>query len=296
MCNAHAITELQCSEINNSRVVEETSQVRIATAIYPTASLMNHSCDPTIISSFCRDLLVVRVVKDVPVGGEIFNCYGPHYRRMEFSERQRCLREQYFFHCQCEPCTQGEKQEYKFKAYRCESCSGPLVQSGVETYTCQDCKCSCQVDLGKVEQADFLFQTGVELLQEDKILESLVELTKCYDIRTGILYKYHKHLSEVQDCLARCYAMSGDFSKAAKFLKESIVIVEQTFGAESIELANELQKLSEVLISAQSWKEALSANQKACSIFETHYGKSHDAVKELLSARKELLQVINAAR
>jgi len=30
--------------------VDESQQVRLATAIYPTASLMNHACDPSIIS------------------------------------------------------------------------------------------------------------------------------------------------------------------------------------------------------------------------------------------------------
>ena len=51
VCNAHAITEVQVtSTAGEATPVEETSQVRVATAIYPTASLMNHSCDPTIIS------------------------------------------------------------------------------------------------------------------------------------------------------------------------------------------------------------------------------------------------------
>ena len=52
VCNAHAITEVQVTPSAAGEItpVEETSQVRVATAIYPTASLMNHSCDPTIIS------------------------------------------------------------------------------------------------------------------------------------------------------------------------------------------------------------------------------------------------------
>jgi len=33
-----------------SSAVDMSQQVRIATAIYPTASLMNHSCDPSVIS------------------------------------------------------------------------------------------------------------------------------------------------------------------------------------------------------------------------------------------------------
>lgn len=50
VCNAHAITTLQTTQADKENVVQLQSQVRIATAIYPTASLMNHSCDPTIIS------------------------------------------------------------------------------------------------------------------------------------------------------------------------------------------------------------------------------------------------------
>ena len=79
VCNAHAITELQITQAVDSSLVEGKSQVRVATAIYPTASLMNHSCDPTILSSFHKDTLVVRAVKDVKAGEEIFNCYGESF-------------------------------------------------------------------------------------------------------------------------------------------------------------------------------------------------------------------------
>lgn len=36
---------------SSGRVVE-SSQFRIAVALYPGASLMNHSCDPSVINSF----------------------------------------------------------------------------------------------------------------------------------------------------------------------------------------------------------------------------------------------------
>ena len=39
-----------------STAVDDSQQVRLATAIYPTSSLMNHSCDPSIISR-CEHLL-----------------------------------------------------------------------------------------------------------------------------------------------------------------------------------------------------------------------------------------------
>lgn len=59
VCNAHAITELQASEVPHSESVESHSQVRVSTAIYPTASLMNHSCDPTIISRLVSGALLI---------------------------------------------------------------------------------------------------------------------------------------------------------------------------------------------------------------------------------------------
>ena len=46
--NAHAITEL--CVVDDSGGVSSERQERIATAIYPSASLMNHSCDPTVIN------------------------------------------------------------------------------------------------------------------------------------------------------------------------------------------------------------------------------------------------------
>ena len=50
VCNAHAITDLQLSSLSGRVASEE--QVRIATAIYPTASMMNHSCSPNISSTW----------------------------------------------------------------------------------------------------------------------------------------------------------------------------------------------------------------------------------------------------
>ena len=49
--NAHAITELCTLDASNAATVSQR-QERIATAIYPSASLMNHSCDPTVINRY----------------------------------------------------------------------------------------------------------------------------------------------------------------------------------------------------------------------------------------------------
>jgi hypothetical protein len=51
VCNGHAITKIdRISPENEIKGVVTEQQVRIATAIYPSASMMNHSCDPNIIN------------------------------------------------------------------------------------------------------------------------------------------------------------------------------------------------------------------------------------------------------
>ena len=123
--NAHAITEVCAVDDSSER------QERIATAIYPSASLMNHSCDPTVINSFVGNQLIVRAIKDVPEGGEVFNCYGPHYRRMPRTERIESLEMQYRFTCTCPHCLDTETDDFQdvLYSFQCpeSSCAGPLV-------------------------------------------------------------------------------------------------------------------------------------------------------------------------
>lgn len=49
VCNAHAITDLRCVSTICNNVTDE-KQDRLAAAIYPSASIMNHSCDPSIVN------------------------------------------------------------------------------------------------------------------------------------------------------------------------------------------------------------------------------------------------------
>lgn len=53
VCNANAITELQTiPQPGGGNSVLNQRQVKVATGIFPTASLMNHSCNPTVISRY----------------------------------------------------------------------------------------------------------------------------------------------------------------------------------------------------------------------------------------------------
>ena len=48
-CNTHTISTVQEEGASDSESVQTVSEVQLGTAVYPTASLMNHSCHPNAI-------------------------------------------------------------------------------------------------------------------------------------------------------------------------------------------------------------------------------------------------------
>ncbi|XP_029304059.1 protein-lysine N-methyltransferase SMYD4 [Cottoperca gobio] len=163
-CNAQAILMLQDTGTANSPV-QSRREIRIATAIFPSLSLLNHSCCPNTSLVFstgtslsaefsdsvaeyrstdCGVTVTVRAAKVITAGQEILHCYGPHSSRMVTLERQRLLQEQYYFLCQCEACSlqkqQPEEEEEEGSEGR-QQCSdvGVGPQSGL---LCGKCKAS----------------------------------------------------------------------------------------------------------------------------------------------------------
>ncbi|KAK5850854.1 hypothetical protein PBY51_001695 [Eleginops maclovinus] len=158
-CNAQAIITLQDTGAENSPV-QSSREIRIATAIFPTLSLLNHSCCPNTSLAFSTEThlsadfsesvaekrskdsgvtVTVRAARDIPPGQEILHCYGPHSSRMAIQERQRLLQEQYYFLCRCEACTlqqQSEKDDASEGRVQCSSVGGN-PQSGL---LCGKCK------------------------------------------------------------------------------------------------------------------------------------------------------------
>ncbi|XP_055901234.1 SET and MYND domain-containing protein 4-like isoform X2 [Biomphalaria glabrata] len=287
VCNAHAITSLQAvSRPDEVSQTHDTEQVRIATAIYPTASLMNHSCDPTIISSFIGDTLIVRTVQDVNSGEEIFNCYGPHHCRMRREERQEILKSQYHFDCFCTRCSSGDSCNERFSALKCSSCGGVLLK----TNTCANCGQTldgqtCAELKKKLDITGALFSQGVHMMSRKQFEDAIKLLEDCLRQRQNILYQDHKDLALVQDALARCYASTGDFSQSADHLYSSISFARQMYGDKSVEYSHELLKLAEVLFNAERFTECLTIAEQCLALFSSLYPSGHENIQQVMELK-----------
>lgn len=114
ICNAHAITKLRDVLTSDNASTMEREQIRYATAMYPRVSLLNHSCNSNVLSSYREDsaVIVVKSGRPIEANAEIFNCYGPHYLKMNLADRQQQLFGQYHFRCQCDKCI-DQSREYR---------------------------------------------------------------------------------------------------------------------------------------------------------------------------------------
>ncbi|XP_034405484.1 SET and MYND domain-containing protein 4 isoform X2 [Cyclopterus lumpus] len=207
-CNAQAILMLQDTGAANSPV-QSSREIRIATAIFPTLSLLNHSCCPntslvfstgTSLSadfsegvtedrSTARGVTVtIRASKGITPGQEILHCYGPHSSRMATQERRRLLQEQYYFLCQCEACTlqqqQQEEEEEGSEGRQQWSGIGGRPQSGLLCGKCKGSLKKSSEDGGKgfiCSQSSCAHRVSlsevIQRLQEIKVgLEKAVDL------------------------------------------------------------------------------------------------------------------------
>lgn len=67
----------------------------------------------------------------------------------------------------------------------------------------------------------------------------------------------------------------------AESLQKSIPVLQTLYGLESIELAHEYHKLSEVLCNIKDYKKALDYALKARNLFSQLYSQNHDMVLEV---------------
>ncbi|GAQ78424.1 Tetratricopeptide repeat like superfamily protein [Klebsormidium nitens] len=127
------MTESQ-SKVDPSLVFE---QVQLGQALYPTASLLNHSCDPSAAVSFAGDRVCVRAVKRLQPGEELTLSYGPQKGETRTADRRKWLWERYAFVCNCGACAGDQTSDVLMTGLKCpqSKCGGVVPQhSAVGTF------------------------------------------------------------------------------------------------------------------------------------------------------------------
>ncbi|KYM99194.1 SET and MYND domain-containing protein 4 [Cyphomyrmex costatus] len=313
--NGHAITKIKAVANNtgyNKNKLFIQQEDRIATAIYPSASMMNHSCEPNIINSFLGQFLITKAIRDIAAGEEVFNCYGADFRRMLKKDRQEKMESQYCFKCNCIACTTPEYEDIlkKFTAIKCPECSGPLSDNcsvlDRSSMYCMDCGAAVYENIYDftLRQAQHYFEKAEICIENEKYDEALDKLKKCLLLRKEALYKYHDDIADTMDLIAKVYAIIGQWLNSISYLEHSIVAIEEKYGSWSIEVCNEINKLTDICLeylqeesntSSKFYKNTLKKTRRylnrAEEIIDFTYGPWNEVYHEI-GIKKEILSSI----
>lgn len=306
--NGHAITKINAIA-NNKNTLFIQQQDRIATAIYPSASMMNHSCDPNIINSFLGHILITKATRDIAAGEEVFNCYGVDFRRMLRQQRQEKMKSQYCFKCNCVACTKPEYEDSlrKFIAKKCPKCSGPLSDNFYSSSMhCMDCGAAMYGNIydESLKDADSYYSEGRVCIENENYDEALIKLKACLHLKRAALYKYHEDLAEIMDLIARVYAIMEQWLNSISYLEHSIVAIEERYGSCSLEVCNEINKLTDICMqylqeesntSSKYYKNVLKKTRRylnrAEEIINLTCGPWNEVYREI-AVKKEILSSI----
>ncbi|MEQ2315212.1 hypothetical protein AMECASPLE_019785 [Ameca splendens] len=323
-CNAQAVITLQDAGSKTSRV-QSVEQIRIATAIFPTLSLLNHSCCPNTSLVFStgtaadpcdsqesigfnqpllgerrqgpRVTVTVRAARVITPGEEILHCYGPHSNRMGTRERQRLLQRQYYFLCECEACSVQEEElrdsSRNESGLLCSKCKGALKENRGSGFICSLLTCGHQMssaDLNhKLQEIRLALEKAVALMEREISVEALHLLKKTRNQSGLILGESHPLQGELADATARAYASVGDWKNAATYLEQSAIATSSQYGKDSLELGQQLFKLVQLHFNGGARGPALSVIPKVRRILSLHCGPHCPELQEL-NAMEECLQ------
>ncbi|XP_019867309.1 SET and MYND domain-containing protein 4 [Aethina tumida] len=186
--------------------------ITVACGMFPSVSIMNHSCRPNVTTFFICDTIVVKALEDISENEEIFNCYGIDYRGMNREYRQIACRNIYHFECKCVICSDPTKEVDMLDSYLCPKCKGliPEVQKSTTSYCVN---CGEKIGLKIFRRINDQAQKYLE--SED--VNQLEVLVKCLKIREKILYKHHKDFEEVYYRLYSYYVENCDAENMFKY-------------------------------------------------------------------------------
>ncbi|KAL9446707.1 hypothetical protein AB3S75_014384 [Citrus x aurantiifolia] len=234
---AENFSKLAC----NAHTICDSELRPLGTGLYPVISIINHSCLPNAVLVFEGRLAVVRAVQHVPKGAEVLISYIE--TAGSTMTRQKALKEQYLFTCTCPRCIKlGQFDDIQESAilegYRCkdDGCSGFLLRdSDDKEFTCQQC--------GLVRTKEEI----KKITSEGNILsKKTLALTSC-----------------------------GNHQEVVSTYKMIEKLQKKLYHPFSVNLMQTREKLIEILMELEDWKEALAYCRLTIPVYQRVYPQFH---------------------
>ncbi|XP_069786962.1 histone-lysine N-methyltransferase SMYD3 [Narcine bancroftii] len=245
----HFFGQVMC----NCFTISDGEMQEVGIGLYPSMSLLNHSCDPNSVMVFEGKLLQLRAVQPIPQNEELTVSYIDVMATSQ--DRRRQTEKQYCFTCDCKHCETGHKDAERLAGE--EHCwtevKGliPKVEELQAAANWEQLVDTCQAFTSQSE--DVLPDTNLYLLKMlDASMDACIHLARweealCLGLRTLQPYQlYYPGPHPVRGVqlmrVGKLQHHQGKLSQALDTLKQAFDILKVTHGRDH-PLTNNLQQL-----------------------------------------------------
>lgn len=214
-CNAHEISEFAL----NLETPAMSGTTELAAGAYPVLSLINHSCDPSVVRESYGNICVGRAIRSIRAGEELKDNYGALYPTMDLETRQRTLKSQYFFDCTCEACLGDWPLYFEIPCerpiLRCQGCDGyvPIPQGNLtELAQCVTCGQSQDITGALLQMAEMegaykeALTSVIDGNNSQSNIKILLEYLKLIEKH---IHRPWRDINDSQEAFKQCLNMHG---------------------------------------------------------------------------------------
>lgn len=215
-CNAHEISEL----VLVPGELAASSTAEIGSGLYNTLSLVNHSCDPSVMRQSYGRCCVTRAIRFIRRGEEIADNYGALCALSTRLERNAHLSSQYFFECSCEACVKNWPQYFdipnEVPVMKCKSCRGPVfvpMNGLTDRAVCSDCQREQDIthNIVCLKHSGDIFQGALQkVLRGEDLLESLPLLLGHLRLLEDTVCRPWREYNDCQEAIKQIYNTMGN--------------------------------------------------------------------------------------
>ncbi|XP_076343608.1 histone-lysine N-methyltransferase SMYD3-like [Tachypleus tridentatus] len=262
----------------NSYCIYSGDLQEIGTGLYLGASFFDHSCEPNAAVTFNGPTLYVRTLQDMDELDykRIFISYIDQMATTK--ERQRSLKEQYFFVCQC---------------YRCND--PKLVKNIKDILMTKTMKCATEEDVTKVTEES---KRTVELLakkkKENDAPSTILEICKhCLSQQEGVLDSSNVLCVKILDQAFDASISLGKWEEAIDFSLATLEPYRLYYGNYHPNLGIQLFRIGKIELFMERLNAAKKILLQAEKVIAVTHGTKHPIYQDLLKLIDQCQEELN---
>ncbi|CAN8257745.1 unnamed protein product [Cochlearia groenlandica] len=274
-CNAHSICD---SELRPQGI-----------GLFPFVSIINHSCSPNAVLVFEEQMAVVRAMENIPKDTEVTISYIE--TAGSTLTRQKSLKEQYLFHCECARCSNiGTPHDIEESAilegYRCanKNCTGFLLRDlDGKGFVCQKCMVLRSKDeVKKLAGDEKTVSKKAPASPSAENKQDAIALHKTVEkLQVKIYHSFSITLMRTREKLLKMLMEVESWREALNYCRLIVLVYQRVYPATHPLIGLQFYTQGKLEWLLGETEEAVSSLSKAFDILRISHGTSTTFMKEL---------------